>query len=57
MLVGLRVEAVIDYGIGRVERGGGFDGRVADADLAIVADAQFASQLKRNPRESGMRAH
>src|SRR4051812_21748555 len=57
VLAGLRVEAVVQYGIGGIEGGRGLDGRIADADLAVVADAQLAPNLERDSREGLMRAH
>src|SRR3954452_15279617 len=57
MLAGLRIEAVVDYGVGGLQRGRSFDCRIADAHLAVVADAQFAMHLQRNSRKGLVRAH
>src|SRR5689334_14224357 len=57
MLAGLRVESVVEDGVGSLQRGRGFDRRVADTHLAVIADAQLASHLKRDSGEGLVRAH
>jgi hypothetical protein len=57
MFAGVGVKTVIEDGIGRIERRLPCDRGIADAQLAIITDAQFAANLQGNAGEILMRTH
>src|SRR5436305_1901862 len=56
VLAGLGIEAVIQHGVRRVERGRGLDRRAAYTPLGVVANAQFAADVQGVPGEGLVRA-